>query len=167
MKGSNDLYDLKWYKISPKFRKYLKLSQLVTLDLQILEKLLEMMSLILMHMHMMVTITLISAWTCPQLLREATVITLDFWFKQIPLNDWSRIDRSLTIILSSCHWIDWDFYGFSQYLEDNLVLELLCDEALENSVLYPPKGKPYSCNYQKVSLTFNDDKFLMSWEIDN
>merc|ERR1719348_1547478 len=60
-----------------------------------------------------------------------------------------------------------DMSSTPQYLEDNLVLELLCDEALENSVLYPPKGKPYSCKNQKVSLTFNDDKFLMSWEIDN
>jgi len=60
-----------------------------------------------------------------------------------------------------------DMSSTPQYLDDNLVLELLCDEELENSVLYPPKGKPYSCKYQKVSLTFNDDKFLMSWEIDN
>jgi len=54
-----------------------------------------------------------------------------------------------------------------QYLEDDLVLELLCDETLEKSLLYPPKGKPFSCKYQKISLTFNDDKFLMSWEIEN
>ena len=52
-----------------------------------------------------------------------------------------------------------------EYLENEINIELLCDETLENSLLYPPKGKPFSCKNQQITLTKNDDKYLLSWEI--
>jgi len=58
-----------------------------------------------------------------------------------------------------------DFSTSPEYLENEIDLELLCDETLENSVLYPPKGKPFSCKNQKITLTSNNDKYLLSWEL--
>ena len=40
-----------------------------------------------------------------------------------------------------------------EVLEDGVSLEVLCDETLDKSQLYPPKGKPYSCKYQNVFLS--------------
>ena len=50
-------------------------------------------------------------------------------------------------------------------LEEGLNLELLCDENLENSVLYPPKGKPYGCKNQNILLTKTpgSKKFILKW----
>ena len=50
---------------------------------------------------------------------------------------------------------------------EELQLEVLCDPELEDSVLYPPKGKPYGCNPQTVLLQTRHDnskRFLKYWE---
>ena len=50
-------------------------------------------------------------------------------------------------------------------LEHGIYLELLCDEKLDNSVLYPPKGKPYGCRRQQIHLSKTvSRKYLMKWE---
>ena len=57
-----------------------------------------------------------------------------------------------------------DLSGQPTILEEGLNLELLCDENLENSVLYPPKGKPYGCKNQNVLLTKTSSmKFILNW----
>ena len=57
-----------------------------------------------------------------------------------------------------------DLTGNQDILEDLIVLELMCKED-ENSVLYPPKGKPYGCKYQNVTITKIESfgNILMSW----
>ena len=48
-----------------------------------------------------------------------------------------------------------------------LELMVLCDPELEDSVLYPPKGRPYGCHPQSVLLkTIHDNskRFLKYWE---
>ena len=52
-------------------------------------------------------------------------------------------------------------------LHEDLSLHLLCDKDLENSVLYPPKGKPHGCSPQRVSLSVNvfDPNIIMSWTV--
>ena len=50
---------------------------------------------------------------------------------------------------------------------EELELSVLCDPGLEESVLYPPKGRPHGCQPQSVSLSSNHNnskKFLMYWE---
>ena len=50
---------------------------------------------------------------------------------------------------------------------EELELEVLCDQELENSVLYPPKGRPYGCNSQSVLLQTihdNNKRFIKYWE---
>ena len=50
-------------------------------------------------------------------------------------------------------------------LEHGIYLELLCDKELDNSVLYPPKGKPYGCRRQQIHLSKTvSRKYLMKWE---
>ena len=50
---------------------------------------------------------------------------------------------------------------------EHLDLEVLCDPGLEDSVLYPPKGRPYGCRRQMVRLSAshrNSKRFLQYWE---
>ena len=50
---------------------------------------------------------------------------------------------------------------------EHLDLEVLCDPGLEESVLYPPKGRPYGCHRQMVRLSAshqNSKRFLQYWE---
>ena len=50
---------------------------------------------------------------------------------------------------------------------EELELVVLCDPGLEDSVLYPPKGKPYACRPQTVRLHSSHDnskRFLKYWE---
>ena len=57
-----------------------------------------------------------------------------------------------------------DLSNNEDILDEGLDVEVLCDEALEKSVLYPPKGKPYGCKNQKVTLTkTTKGKFLLGW----
>ena len=60
--------------------------------------------------------------------------------------------------------ICFDLTDSQEVLEDEVNLEVLCDEALDKSQLYPPKGKPYSCKYQKVLLSkSNKPNFVLFW----
>lgn len=57
-----------------------------------------------------------------------------------------------------------DLSNNQDMLDEGLGLEVLCDASLEKSVLYPPKGKPYGCKNQKVTLTkTTKGKFLLEW----
>ena len=50
---------------------------------------------------------------------------------------------------------------------EELELVVLCDPGLEESMLYPPKGRPHGCRPQSVSLRSSHDnskRFLMYWE---
>ena len=51
--------------------------------------------------------------------------------------------------------------------KQELELEVLCDPELENSVLYPPKGRPYGCHPQSVLLqTIHDNKHKTVLELE-
>ena len=58
-----------------------------------------------------------------------------------------------------------DLSGQQDDLAGDITLEVLCDPALENSVLYPPKGKPHGCSPQKVTLSAENynQNIIMSW----
>jgi len=58
-----------------------------------------------------------------------------------------------------------DLTHHPEVLSQDLSLRLLCDASLEDSVLFPPKGKPHDCSPQQVTLTTDeaDPKIVKSW----
>ena len=52
-----------------------------------------------------------------------------------------------------------------ELLSQDFSLRLLCDPSLEDSVIYPPKGKPHGCSAQEVTLTTDEDdpNIIKSW----
>ena len=52
-------------------------------------------------------------------------------------------------------------------LTGDITLKVLCDPTLENSVLYPPKGKPHGCSPEEVVLStdVNFENIIMSWTV--